>query len=169
MRLKVSVLMLILVLAVSLIAGCGAQKEPDVSTSASIATDEASFLKAAGKDGTWIVCTLADLEISKEIVLEGEFTNREKIDRKIALYTQDDDHNVTGRFTLTAPKLTVKSENTRLQGGTFKGDIYVEAKGFKVVDATVEGNVYFANEEIEETFALENGGNVTGVTEVKND
>jgi len=63
--------------------------------------------------------------------------------------------------------LIVRSENARIQGGTFIGDVYVESKGFSVVDAKVQGNVYFASEELKSTFKLENNGMVTGVTEVK--
>jgi len=182
MKIKAVSLLLILVIAVTLLAGCSANPaaettaataatttaaSADAVSGASKATDPDSFIKGAGKDGAWIIYTLADMTIDKEIVLEGEFINKEKPARKIALYTQDAERNVTARFTLTAPKLTVKSENARIQGGTFKGDVYVEANGFMVVDAKVEGNVYFASEEIKSTFKLDKGGTVSGVTEVK--
>lgn len=179
---KVAALAISAALAVSIFSGCGAKpeekpqepakqeeanKEVDTVTTASIVNNQDEFLKAAGKDGTWIICTLADMTIDKEIVLEGEFENKGEPARKIALYTQDADHKVTARFNLTAPKLTVKSENARIQGGTFKGDVYVEAKGFSVVDATVEGNIYFADEEAKSTFKLDKGGTVTGTQEIK--
>ncbi|WP_157756243.1 hypothetical protein [Paenibacillus crassostreae] len=51
--------------------------------------------------------------------------------------------------------MTVKSENAKIQGGTFVGDVYVE------------GNVYFASEEYKSTFDVSNEDVVTGVTEVK--
>ena len=61
---------------------------------------------------------LKNLTFDKELVLDGEFKNGKKdangkeiVQRKIALYTQDDKRNVTNRFTLTAPKLTIKSPN----------------------------------------------------------
>ena len=180
MKIKAVSLLLILVIAVTLLAGCSAKPAATTTTAAtttaasadavsgaSKATDPDSFIKGAGKDGAWIIYTLADMTIDKEIVLEGEFKNKDVIARKIALYTQDAERKVTARFTLTAPKLTVKSENARIQGGTFKGDVYVEANGFMVVDAKVEGNVYFASEEIKSTFKLDKGGTVSGVTEVK--
>jgi hypothetical protein len=63
--------------------------------------------------------------------------------------------------------LTVTSPNARIQGGTFVGDVYVEAENFSIVDATVEGNVYFASEDLKATFKLENEGKVTGATEVQ--
>lgn len=93
--------------------------------------------------------------------------NKEEPARKIALYTQDADHNITNSFKLTAPKLTIKSKNARIQGGTFIGDVYVEADGFTLVNATVEGNVYFANDQYKSTFNSSDQGKVTGVTEVK--
>ncbi|TDT52005.1 hypothetical protein [Fonticella tunisiensis] len=182
---KIKATILSLIFAVSLLAGCGAKetakapaKEPaktaDAVTSASIVDNNAAFEKAISKEGTWIIATTKDLTFDKELVLDGNFKNGKKdangndiIQRKIALYAQDDKRNVTARYTLKAPKLTVKSENARIQGGTFVGDVYVEAKNFSIVDAKVQGNVYFANEEAKSTFKLENGGTVTGVTELK--
>jgi len=144
---------------------------PDAVTTASIVDNEEAFKKAISKDGTWIICTLKDLAFDEELVLEGEFHDKgdknNPLYRKIALYTQDENRNVTNRFTLTAPKLTIRSENAKIQGGTFKGDVYVEAKGFAITDAKVEGNVYFASEEAKSTFKLDNGGTVTGVQEVR--
>ncbi len=107
--------------------------------------------------------------------MEGEFTKKDTKDpskqvpagRKIALYDQDQNRNKTASYTLTAPKLIVRSEDARIQGGTFVGDVYVESKGFSIVDAKVQGNVYFASEELKATFKLESNGSVIGVTEVK--
>lgn len=174
---KVFSLGFVLVLVIALLAACGnnnepvanepAANEPDAITSASIVNTEDAFLNAISKDGTWIIATLGDMKIDQELVLEGEFTNKDVVARKIALYTQDEERNITASFKLTAPKLTVKSENARIQGGTFVGDVYVETNGFKLVKATVEGNVYFASEEIKATFDTSDAGVVTGVTEVK--
>ena len=86
--------------------------------------------------------------------------------RKFAPYTQDADHKITASFTLTVPKMTVQSENFKIQGGTVKGDVYVEANGFTVADtATVDGNVYYASEDVKATAVIE--GKVTGAQEVK--
>ena len=132
----------------------------DVVTTASLVDNAAAFETSIGKNGPWIISTLKDLTSTKNLVLEGELRNT-KIDpvtglgalqRKIALYTQDDDKNVTGRFTLTAPKLTVLSPNARIQGGTFKGDVYVSVANFQLVDAIVDGNVYFTTQEAKDTF-----------------
>jgi hypothetical protein len=149
--------------------------QPEVVATPSVVTDENKLHKAASKEGSWIIILKRDFVSEKEIVLEGEFAKPDNNDnskqvpagRKIALYDQDQNRVKTATYTLKAPKLTVRSENTRLQGGTFQGDVYVESKGFSIVDAKVEGNVYFANEEVKSTFKLENGSSVTGVTEVK--
>lgn len=139
--------------------------EVDAVTSASIVDQEAAFEKAISKDGTWIICTLKDLTFDKELVLDGEFKNTKTPPvsaRKIALYTQDDKKNVTARFTLTAPKLTINSPDARIQSGTFKGDLYVSAKNFSLVDATVDGNVYFATQEAKDTFTIDSKSTITG-------
>jgi hypothetical protein len=145
-----------------------AEEKPEVDavTSASIVSDAAAFEKAISKDGKWIICTLNDLVIDKPLVLEGDFHDKndpaKDLKRKIGLYTQDDDHNVLERFTLTASTLTVKSPNARIQGGTFKGDLYIYAKNFSLVDAKVDGNVYFATQEAKDTFILDEKSSITG-------
>ncbi|MNO61385.1 hypothetical protein D3C76_520320 [compost metagenome] len=139
----------------------------DAVTSASVVDNEEAFKKAISADGTWIAATLKDLTFTEDLVLDGQFTNKDEPARKIALYTQDAEHNITNSFKLTAPKLTIKSKNARIQGGTFIGDVYVEADGFSLVNATVEGNVYFADAKYQSTFDTSDQGKVTGVTEVK--
>ncbi|MDH6429762.1 hypothetical protein NSQ91_22890 [Paenibacillus sp. FSL R7-0048] len=139
----------------------------DAVTSASVVDNEEAFKRAISPEGTWIAATLKDLTFTEDLVVDGEFMNKEEPARKIALYTQDADHNITNSFKLTAPKLTIKSKNARIQGGTFIGDVYVEADGFTLVNATVEGNVYFANDQYKSTFNSSDQGKVTGVTEVK--
>lgn len=143
---------------------------PDVMTTASIVDTQEAFEKAiSAENGTWIICTLTDLEFNKELVLDGEYKNGKKdddgndvIQRKIALYTQDEDRNVTNRYTLTAPKLTINSPNARIQSGTFVGDLYVSANNFQLVDAKVDGNVYFTTEEAQSTFTMDENSEVTG-------
>ena len=144
-----------------------ADQPTDAVTSASIVDNEANFKKAISKEGTWIIATLRDMTFTEDLVLEGEFTNKDKPARKIALYTQDADKNITNSFTLTAPKITIRSTNARIQGGTFIGDVYVEANGFQVVNAKIQGNVYFAKDEFQATYDPSDQGSVTGVTEVQ--
>jgi len=144
-----------------------ANQPTDAVTSASVVDNEASFKKAISKEGTWIAATLKDLTFTEDLVLEGQFIHKEEPARKIALYTQDADHNITNSFTLTAPKITIRSENARIQGGTFVGDVYVEANGFQVVNAKIQGNVYFAKDEYQASYSASDQGTVTGVTEVQ--
>ena len=147
---------------------------PDVVTTASIVDNEAAFEKAISNTGTWIIATLKDLTFTKDLVLDGEFKNGKKddagkdvIQRKVALYTQDDKRNVTARFTLTAPKLTINSPKASIQHGTFKGDVYVTTKDFSLVDATVDGNIYFATTDAKSGFKMDDKSKVTGKQEVK--
>ncbi len=140
----------------------------DVVTSASLVVDGNELIKALSADGTWIAAVYHNMKLKQEIVVEGEFMPKEVIDRKLALYTQDEDRKITASFTVEAPKMTVKSENFRIQGGTFKGDVYIEANGFQLSkNAVIDGNVYFASQEYNDSFILEDGSAVTGVTEVQ--
>lgn len=146
---------------------------PDVVTTASIVDNAEAFEKAISSTGTWIICTVKDISTDKELVLDGEFKNGKKddagkdiIQRKIALYEQDENRKVTARYTLTAPKLTINSPNARIQSGTFKGDVYVSAKNFELVDATIEGNLYFTTEDAKATFKMDEKSKVTGKQEM---
>jgi len=182
---KIKTLFLIFILAISLLSGCAreqnpappAQNEepnpsdatPDAVTTASIVDNAEDFEKAISNTGTWIICLTKDITTDKELVLDGEFKNGKKdsegkdiIQRKIALYAQDANRNITARYTLTAPKLTINSPEASIQHGTFKGDLYVSAKNFKLVDATVEGNVYFTNEDAKSTFTMDEKSKITG-------
>ena len=87
--------------------------------------------------------------------------------RKIALYSQDAKYNVTRRFTLTAPKLTIKSIDASIQKGIFVGDIYVSAKNFQLIDTAVVGNVYFTNKEAQDTFVKDAKSSITGLQALK--
>jgi hypothetical protein len=180
MKLKMTALLLTIALIAGLAAGCGpaatttTTTKADAVAAASITDNAAVFEKSIGKDGKWIICTTKDLVIDKELVLDGDFVNGKKdtagkdiLQRKIALYTQDADRKVTARFTLTAKKLTVKSANGSIEHGTFKGDLYVAVKGFKLVDCTIDGNVYFASEEIKTSFIMDATSKITGKQEVK--
>ena len=141
--------------------------EVDAVTTASIVNDAASFEKAISADGTWIIAALNDINTSNELVLDGEFQNsRGETQRKIALYAQDENRNVTARYTLTAPKLTVKSPAAMIVNGTFVGDVYVETTDFQLIGATVDGNIIFASEEAKAGFTMDADSKVTGTQEV---
>jgi len=177
--------------ATSSVTGTSDLIKVDAVTTASIVNNTTAFESAISKTGTWIIPILNDLTTAKDLVLDGKFLNGKKdaagvalVQRKIALYsqaTQDGKNTVTKRFTLTAPKLTVLSPEARIQGGTFKGDVYVNSKGFLLTDgkivgnvyvhstdfklttnAKVEGNVYFDNIEAQKTFTTDATSSVTG-------
>jgi hypothetical protein len=146
----------------------------DVVTTASIVNTESAFINAISTKGTWIIATLKDLTINQDLVLDGEFKNGKKdtsgkdiIQRKIALYSQDANRNITARYTLTAPKLTIKSPVASIQHGTFKGDLYVETTDFQLVDTTVNGNIYFISDAAKAGFKMDATSKVTGKQEVK--
>lgn len=187
---KIKVLLSILVLSFTLSVGCtkatkptpapstkqnqNQGSKPDGVTTASVVDNAAAFEKAIGTNGTWIIAITKDLTINKDLVLEGEYKNGKKdkdgkdvIQRKVALYTQDEKRNITARFTLTAPKFTINSPKASIQHGTFKGDLYVSSKDFQLIDTKVEGNVYFTNDEAKSTFKMDDKSSVTGKKEVK--
>ncbi|MGM0437671.1 MAG: hypothetical protein ACQEQD_05335 [Bacillota bacterium] len=147
------------------------QETTDTVTTASIVDEEEAFKEAISSNGEWIIATLNDLTFEEEIVVEGTFydsgDSENDIYRKIAAYAQDDNYNVTDRYTITAPKMIIKSPNTRFQSGVFAGDIIVEADGFTLYDATVEGNIYFASEEYQESAEITEDSEVTGEMELQ--
>jgi hypothetical protein len=141
----------------------------DVVTTASIVNTEDAFLNAISSKGTWIIAITKDLTVNKDIVLDGEFKNGKKddagkdiIQRKLALYSQDENRNITARYTLTAPKFTIKSPMASIQHGTFKGDLYVDVADFQLIDATVDGNVYFTSQEYQNSFQMDDTSKITG-------
>ncbi len=149
-------------------ATTAASATPDAVSSASIVNDEAGFMKAISKEGTWIICLTQDLTTDKELTVDGEFKNsKDEVQRKLALYSQDANRNITARYTLTAPKMTIKSPMCSIQHGTFKGDLYVSVDNFQLVDATVDGNVYFTTETAKSTFTVDESSKVTGKQEMK--
>lgn len=142
----------------------------DTVTSASIVNNAAAFEKAISKDGTWIIAILNDLTIDKALTVDGNFMNTKTppvSQRKLAFYSQDENRNVTARYTLTAPKMTINSIDCSIQHGTFRGDLYVIAKNFQLIDATVDGNVYFANADAQSTFKMDDKSKVTGAQQLK--
>lgn len=178
---KVRTIMAVIILFSVLMAGCGNKKDntdvkatpspgtTDAVTTASIVNDEAAFKNAISANGTWIICLLNDMTIGEDIVLDGEFKNGKKddagkeiIQRKVALYTQDENRNITARFTLKAPKFTINSPEASIQHGTFVGDLYVNSANFKLVDATVDGNIYFKDAAAQSSFTLDETSKVTG-------
>jgi hypothetical protein len=198
---KVKALVLTLAVVATVFTGCAKKTAPapaaqkaaetkpaatapkvDAVATASVVDNNAAFEKALTKDGgKYCIATLKDLTFTKDLVVDGDFKSGKKddkgnelIQRKVALYTQDDKKVVTARFSLTAPKITFNSNFGSLEHGTFKGDVYVAGKNFKLVNQKIEGNLYFLNEEAQKTFTIADKDTagypksvVTGKTELK--
>lgn len=195
MKMKTLALLLTVALSATALVGCGQKAstdsevetpateettEVDVVTTASLVNTNEAFVNAISADGTWIICPLTDLTFEEELVVDGDFKNgktdketgEELFQRKIGLYTQDENRTVLERFTVTAPKITFNSVNGSLEHGTFKGDVYVAGKNFKLINQTIDGNLYFLNQEAMDTFTIaDKDGNpattITGVKELK--
>ncbi|MDR2832127.1 MAG: hypothetical protein LBV67_00260 [Streptococcaceae bacterium] len=153
----------------------------DVTSGATVeATTDFATLQAAmsatGEKASWIGAITADVDASgKTLTVDGHFADPHGVDpaRKLALYSQDADHKVTGRFTLTLDKLIVKSPGFYITNGTVKGDVYVEADGFhgqtskgqaEGEGATIDGNLYFATEAQKAEFEKTQADVATKVT-----
>ncbi|MFL0267057.1 hypothetical protein [Candidatus Clostridium radicumherbarum] len=186
---KIRALVLSLAVVSTVFTGCAKQAAPtpvpttpapaattpaktDTVTGASMATDEASFEQKIGKSGVVVVLTNKDLTFTKDITVDGTFTKKDKtgkevVARSLGLATETADKKVDKRFTVAAPKIVINSENTLLEFGTLKGDVYVQAKGFTTKDATIDGNLYFATEELKNAFKADATTKITGKVEVK--
>jgi hypothetical protein len=64
--------------------------------------------------------------------------------------------------------LIVHHLNTRVQAGTIAGDVYVESEGFELTSGgTIDGNLYFASEELQQSAAISDDSTVTGETGIE--
>lgn len=151
------------------VAASASTSEVDAVATASITSDPQAIIDGLSENGSWIMATLSDVTIDKEVVVAGEFHDKgdasQKLFRKLALYTQDADRNVTANFTLTVPQITVKSPAFRIQNGIVKGNIVVDADGFELVGTTVEGDVTFTTQAQMDSANLAEG-TVTGTVSV---
>ncbi|TAH74886.1 MAG: hypothetical protein EWM47_01005 [Anaerolineaceae bacterium] len=173
---KKLILLTALTLAVtSIMIGCSnndsKSTEIDVVSSASQAPDEKTFEEKISKDGNFIIITSKDLTFDKDLTVDGTFTKKdsdgnEVATRSLALAEYGENNSVI-RYTLTVPRIVINSENTLLEYGIIKGDVYVQAPGFKTKDATIDGNLYFANQELKDAFSADELTKVTGEIEVK--
>ncbi len=182
MKKHLIVVLLGVVVALILI-GCGVEAETEgeeeaqgseeadaASRPTEIWIEEPSDLQSAlGPDGAWIILFDSDVTVDEEVTVAGEVYAQEGAEeprRKIALYAQDSDREVTDRYTLTVPALRVEHENTLIQGGTVEGDVHVSAAGFELNDATIDGDLYFESEELMDEFE-QGDSEVTGEIEVR--
>jgi hypothetical protein len=149
------------------------KESADAVTSPSRVNDEASLLNAL--DNSWIVILEKDIATTQELELEtgyqkdGEGDASKKVDtpRVLVLLKKDEKNEVTDTYTLETPKLTIKDEGAKIEGGTIKGDVYIEANNVNLQEAKIEGNVYFTSEEAKSSFTLDEGSNVSGNMEVQ--
>lgn len=185
MKKKFMLLTIAVVMIVSLMVGCtsksptiepatepATETEPtDAVSSASVVSDEESFEKGISKDGTFIVLTTKDLTFENDLLVDGTFTKKDKdgkdvITRSLAFAQNDADGKIV-RYSVTVPNIVINSENTLLEYGIVKGDVYVQAPGFNTKDATIEGNLYFATQELLDAFTADELTNISGEIAVK--
>lgn len=183
MKKKITILTLFTLAA--LISGCSSKQETpstnnnttqtpstsennttDATTGPSWVTDEATLDKAVKE--SWIVIVTKDLNTTKDLTFEGGLKKDGVVTpRLLALYNQDQNGNKTASYTLTAPKMTFKEDASRIKGGTVAGDIYVDCNNFELVDATVNGNIYFKDQAAKDSFKMDATSKVTGAMELQ--
>ncbi|WP_423188747.1 polymer-forming cytoskeletal protein [Alkalibacterium sp. f15] len=142
----------------------------DAVTAASITDDADQVVASLSTDGNWLTAIIADVAIDDDVTVAGTFHDgddeAEAEYRKLALYAQDEDRNVTDEYTLAVGTMTVESPNFRIQEGTLDGDVYVDAEGFELLNSTVTGDVTFASQELMDA-ALMDEGTVEGEVTVE--
>ncbi|MGX7394495.1 hypothetical protein [Carnobacterium mobile] len=166
-----------------LVAGCGnnddtadkassassVAESTEVVSGASISSKPEDVVAGLSEDGNWIFAITDDVTLPEDLVVSGTFHDKgdESADvyRKLALYSQDEDHKVTAEYTLTVPTMTVESPNFKVEHGTVVGNIEVKAEGFTLANSKVEGNVTFDSQELMDSANLDEG-TISGETSV---
>lgn len=116
-----------------------------------------------------------DISSNNNLIMEGEFSKTDtreenkviNVRRNLNIFYIDSSNNIISNYTLKAPNLVIKSKDVTIKGGKFIGNIYVESSGFILNDAKVEGDIYFKDEEVKQSFKLENTANVSGKIQIK--
>ena len=138
----------------------------DTITNPSLVTDDKSLEVA--RETSWIVILQNDVTADHDLVFQGGLKKGDVVTpRLITLYNQDENKVKTASYTLTAPRATFKEDGSAIKGGTFKGDVYVECNNFKLIDATIDGNVYFKDKAAQDSFQLDDSSRVTGKMEIQ--
>lgn len=127
----------------------------DAVTAASITDDPAQVEASLSSDGNWITALTADVTIDGDVTADGVFDENDY--RKLALYEQDEDRNVTDTFVLSLGTLTVESPDFRIQEGELDGDVYVDADNFQLINATITGDLTFSSQEFHDNADLDSG------------
>jgi hypothetical protein len=148
------------------------KESADAVTSSSRVSDEKSLLNAL--NNSWIVILEKDITTAQEVMLKtghqknAEGDESEKVDtpRVLVLLKKDEKDEVIDTYKLETPKLTIKDEGAKIEGGTIKGDIYIEVNNVNLQEARIEGNVFFISEEAKSSFTLDEGSSISGNMEV---
>jgi len=124
---------------------------PDVVASASLnLTTEKELEKSLGEKGTWITTLGSNVTVENDLVWVGDLRKEGNTvpGRKLGIYYHSSP-NIGGEllFTLKVPNLIVKAENANLAYGTLDGNVYVNAKGFKLTNCTITGDLRFYTKE----------------------
>lgn len=124
---------------------------PDVVASASVMlTSEKELQNSLGAKGTWITTLGSDVTVANDLVWTGDIRKEGATApaRKLGIYYHSSP-NIGGEqiFTLKVPTLIVEAENANLAYGTLDGNVSVLAKGFKLTNCTITGNLSFATQE----------------------
>lgn len=125
---------------------------PDVVSSASVMlTTEKELQNSLGEKGTWITTLGSDVTVPNNLVWSGDVRKEGATApaRKLGLYYHSAP-NIGGEllFTLKVPLLIVAVENANLAYGTLDGSVSVHAKGFKLTNCTITGDLGFSSQEV---------------------
>lgn len=193
MKKKLMLLTLTIVVTVSVLAGCSskvptqdstaattqattaattAPAKTDIVASASQINDETAFEKALTKDNTnYMIIVNKDMTFTKDLTVESGVKKgtdgKDAPNRSIAPATEDANQKITNRYTITVPNLVFSGENEKVEYGIVKGDVYVQAAGFTLKDATIDGNLYFASDDLKNAFKQDATTKITGTIAVK--
>lgn len=105
-----------------------------------------------------------NITANNDLVMEGDFlitdtTEKHKV--RVVKRRLNFSYN-NANYTITSPKLIIKSNHTILKDGIYVGNMYIEASDVIFDNFRVEGNVFFKDEKVKKSFRLENGSSVTG-------
>lgn len=175
---KVKFRIILNLLLISLFIGCNEvnnkinEERDDFQGTLMVANEEE--LSIALKE-SYRITIKNNIETNNELEMEGDFSKTDTtegnkvshIGRELNLFYIDKRNNVINSYTLTIPKLIIKSNDTTIKGGKIKGDIYVESDGLILDDTKVEGNLYFKDKKNEDSFKLENTASISGNVEIR--
>ncbi len=186
MKSKLALTVLCLVVVAAILSGCTTNaptptptaksdiSKTDAVSGASRVVDEAEFeLKVSRENTNYMVITSKDLTFTKDITVESGVKKSndgasDTVTRSLGFGSyKEDNKTLDKRYTITVPRLIIAGENVKFEYGIIKGDVYVTGGGFNIKDGTIDGNLYFATDELKNAFKLDETTKITGNTEVK--